>query len=173
MPRDSGNERTNISPCDWRGGVSASHTRSTWWIFLPSLISRSFCGNASRFSRGAVCAGAGTAQARSSAPQAASRPRRRVSGLRSIFCRVFCMTVIVAEFHAARKVEAGQDHAFVLQQAARRTEAEAARRHTVYRTSRTQGFHAFLRQRIHRAFVVALGREDSPFSFEQNRHVGA
>src|SRR6185436_16663841 len=173
MPRISGSERTNIRPCDWRGGVSASHTCSTCRTFLPSLISRSFCGNASRFSSGPLCARVGTAQASSSAPQAASRPRRRSSGRRSMFCRVSCMAIIVAEFHPARKVEVGENDAFVLEQASRRAEAEAARRHAVDRVPGTQGFHAFLRKRIHSAFVVVLRREDSPFSFEENRHVGA
>ena len=41
------------------------------------------------------------------------------------------MAVIVAEFHAACKIEAGEDHAFLAGQAGGGPEAEAARHHAV------------------------------------------
>src|SRR5690242_16543921 len=159
MPRRSGSERTNISPCAWRCGVSASHTLKTSLTCLPSLISRLALGSASCSSIGTICACATPSQV-----SASTHHNARLVG---------CMAVIVAEFDPACKIEAGQHHAFLARQAGRRPDAEAAGHHAVHGRARPEGFDAFLLQRVHRALVVALGREHAAFAFEQHRHVGA
>src|SRR6187455_2469718 len=158
MPRRSGSERTNIRPCAWRCGVSASHTLKTCLTFLPSLISRFALGNASRSSRGPICACAAPSQV-----SASTHHHARL---------VWYMAVIVAEFDPACKIEAGQEHALFARQAGCGPDAEAAGYHAVYGGARTQGLDALLRQRIDGALVIALGGEHAAFAFEQHGHIG-
>ena len=113
-----------MRPCACRCGVSASHTWNTCWTFLPSLISSSALGNASRSSSGPICAWRHAQPARARSRRAA-RLRAGLSGASA------CMAVIVAEFDAACKIEAGDDHALLARQAGRRSQAEAARHHAV------------------------------------------
>src|SRR6185436_9589132 len=171
MPRSGGNERTNIRPCAWRPGVSASQTWNTCLTFLPSLISSLPDGKASSGSIGPICALAPCIHANHSAQQAANarEQRRWLVGRRA---GGWCMAVIVAEFHATCKIEAGEEHTLLARQAGGGPEAEAARHHAVHREAAPERLDTLLRQRVDRALLVALRREDAFFSFEQDGHVG-
>src|SRR3954467_2153862 len=141
IPRMSGSERTNINPCAWRWGVSASHTWKTSFDFFPSVISSLSDGNALSSSMGPVWARTGMSEPKTNIPQIASETSRRV------LFRIDRMTVIVAEFHAACKIKAGEYQAFPLRQARGGSEAEAARDDAVNGPVCGQRFHALLRQR--------------------------
>src|SRR6185295_9332032 len=114
MPRAGGSERTNMSPCAWRCGLSASHTSNSCFAFLPSRISSLPDGNLSSDSMGAICACANVAANRVRNQAASSR--RGVS--------VVYMAVIVLEFDAACKIEAGYEQPLAARQAGGRADAE-------------------------------------------------
>src|SRR3954462_2642157 len=160
IPRRSGRLRTNISPCAWRCGVSASHTLNTCMTFLPSAMARSPLGKAARSSIGPVWARA--------------RPMHRsMARQHRLICRRIRMAVIVSEFDASCKIEAGDHHALFTREAGGRPEAEAAGRHAVHGRAGSERFDTLLLQRIDGALVFALRGKDALLAFEQQRDVGA
>src|SRR5688572_3833511 len=82
------------------------------------------------------------------------------------------MAIIVAEFDAACKIEAGEENPLATRQARGGSEAEPARFHSIDSAFRIQCFHALLGQGIHGALVVAQGREDSLLTLEKDGDVG-
>src|SRR6188768_2105573 len=166
MPRMSGSERTNMRPCAWRLGLSASQTSKVCFTFLPSLISSLPRGNAARSSSGPVWASACVPPASVIAAARNTTRRRRKSGF-----RWERMAVIVVEFDPACKVEAGEQHALALREARGGAEAESARLDAIDGVIRRQGFHALLGQRVHRALVIAQCREQALFALEEDRDV--
>src|SRR5688572_12070856 len=107
-------------------------------------------GKASRSSSCPICAREPVAQASMNTAQAARHPSR----MRSVVRSAERITVIVAEFHAARKIETCDDHAFFTRQAGCRAQAEAARHHPVNRPPGPQHFDPLLSQCVHGAFVI-------------------
>src|SRR6185369_7466003 len=107
---------------------------------FPSLISSLSEGKALSSSRGPICVRTGSTAPRSDSPQ--SNSNTRGNGLFS----TDRMAVIVAEFHAACKIETGDHHAFLTRQARRGSQAETTRCHAVYRPVRGQRLDTFLGQ---------------------------
>src|SRR5262245_34234779 len=145
IPRFSGSDRTNIKPCAWRLGLSASQTWKVYFTFLPSAISTVPDGNAARSSSGAICARSGGIAHSSTAPASAAQARRRSVSRRGARGRVRgfdVMAVIVPEFHAACKIEARHEDALAGRQAGRRTQAEAAADDAIHGAARAEDFHA-------------------------------
>src|SRR5688572_2786994 len=169
MPRADGSARTNIRPCACRCCVSASQTLKTSLTCLPSPMMSSPPGKASRSSSCPTCASEPGAQASMNAAQAT----RQTILKRSVVGFADRIPVIVAEFHAARIIETGDDQPLFARQAGRRSQAEAARHHAIDRPPGTECFDALLFQRVHRALVITLGREYALFPLKEQGHVGA
>src|SRR5688572_10981361 len=143
MPRRSGSARTNMRPCAWRFGLSASQTSNVSFTFLPSLISSLPRGKAARSSRGPFWAKAAVMPARAVVAASARHQRRSGSGR----LRVRRIADIVLEFDFACKVEAGEQDPFAFGEAGGGPQAEAARLDAIDSAVCAQSLDALLGQR--------------------------
>ena len=127
-----------MSPWAWRRGLSASHTSKVCFTFLPSAISSLRCGNAAEVLdrpdlRAVPPRRSGKADAAEQTRVDALRSRSGIAG----FGR---MAVIVHEFDAACKIEAGEEHALAARQAGGGPQAESARLDAIDSARRRRAF---------------------------------